>query len=145
MAISYHDWEVGSKLKNKRKLSAFIQSKAFEYLPVKSVAITYVFCNDAYLLEKNITFLNHDTLTDVITFDLSENEKKLEAEIYISVERIQENAQNLKILYQEELHRVIFHGLLHLCGFKDKSEKDALMMREKEKECLTQYQATNEI
>jgi len=144
MAVNYYEEGVKSKLKDKRKLSAFIQQKAFEYLPVKKVNITYVFCDDAYLLEKNIAFLDHDTLTDIITFDLSENEKELISEIYISVERVQENAEKFNITYQEELHRVIFHGIMHLCGFKDKSEEDALTMRQKEQECLTQY-TKNEI
>ena len=139
MAIKYHDLEVSSKLKNKRKLSAFIQKKAFEYLAIKSMEINYVFCTDEYLLEKNIAFLNHDTLTDILTFDLSEGNLILNAEIYISIDRVKENAETLNIPYQEELHRVIFHGLLHLCGFKDKSKDDALLMRQKEQECLNQY------
>lgn len=144
MAINYHDLEISSNLKNKRKLSAFIKTKVLEYLAVKKIDITYVFCTDDYLLEKNIAYLDHDTLTDIITFDLSENEKELNAEMYISIDRIKENAGSLNIPYQEELHRVIFHGLLHLCGFKDKSKEDALLMRQKEQECLNQY-TPNEI
>ena len=144
MAINYHDLEISSNLKNKRKLSAFIKTKTLEYLAVKKIDITYVFCTDDYLLEKNIAYLDHDTLTDIITFDLSENEKELNAEMYISIDRIKENAGSLNIPYQEELHRVIFHGLLHLCGFKDKSKEDALLMRQKEQECLNQY-TPNEI
>ena len=139
MAINYHDLEISSNLKNKRKLSAFIKTKALEYLAVKKIDISYVFCTDDYLLEKNIAYLDHDTLTDIITFDLSENEKELNAEMYISIDRIKENAGSLNIPYQEELHRVIFHGILHLCGFKDKSKEDVLLMRQKEQECLNQY------
>ena len=139
MAINYHDLEISSNLKNKRKLSAFIKTKVLEYLAVKKIDVTYVFCTDDYLLEKNIAYLDHDTLTDIITFDLSENEKELNAEMYISIDRIKENAGSLNTPYQEELHRVIFHGLLHLCGFKDKSKEDVLLMRQKEQECLNQY------
>ncbi len=126
-------------MQHKRKLSAFLRHVVFANLLVKSLDITYVFCTDNALLQKNIAFLDHDTLTDIITFDLSEGDTKLIAEIYISAERVRENAALFKVDYNQELHRVIFHGILHLCGFKDKTEQDIREMRRKESECLHQY------
>ena len=93
--------------------------------------IVFIFCRDAYLLEKNIAFLNHDTLTDVITFDYC-TEKKISGDIFISVDRIQENAKIFNVTFLNELDRVMVHGLLHLLGYKDKTKKDATQMKEKE-------------
>lgn len=139
MAIQYFDVEVSSKLKEKRRLSAFLKELVLQHLDVKKIDITYIFCDDAYLLEKNVQFLNHDTLTDIITFDLSEKDTELVSEIYISVDRIHENAAKFGITYQTELHRVIFHGALHLCGFKDKKKEDKALMTEMENDCLKKY------
>lgn len=139
MAIQYFEVEVSSKLKQKRNLSVFLKDLVLQHLDVKKVNITYVFCNDAYLLEKNLQFLNHDTLTDIITFDLSEKDTELVSEIYISVDRIAENADKFGIDYQTEMHRVIFHGALHLCGFKDKKKEDKTLMTEMENDCLKKY------
>ena len=137
--IRYYDIEVSSKLREKRRLSSFLQDLVAEELALKKINITYVFCNDEYLLDKNIQFLNHHTLTDIITFDLSENNKELVAEIYISIPRVQENAKKFEVSYLNELHRVIFHGCLHLCGYKDKSKEQKEEMRKMENQCLTQY------
>jgi len=93
--------------------------------------ITYIFCNDDYLLEKNIRFLNHNTLTDVITFDYCEG-NSVSGDIFISIERVKENSEVFKVDFLTELNRVMVHGLLHLLGYKDKKEKDAKTMREKE-------------
>jgi len=93
--------------------------------------LVYVLCKDEYLLEKNIQFLNHDTLTDVITFDYCENDL-INGDILISTDRVEENAKTYEVNYLTELHRVMVHGLLHLLGYKDKKEKDAKTMREKE-------------
>lgn len=139
MAIHYYEVDVRSKLKNKKQLSAFIDGLVKEYLPVKKTNLNYIFCNDDYLLEKNQQFLNHDTLTDIITFDLSEKEEELAGEIYISVERVAENASKFSIDYNTELHRVIFHGALHLCGFKDKKKEDKALMTQMENDCLKKY------
>jgi probable rRNA maturation factor len=139
MAIQYFEEEVSSGLKQKRKLSAFLKELVMQHLDIKKVDITYVFCNDTYLLEKNLQFLNHDTLTDIITFDLSEKATELVSEIYISVDRIKENAEKFSIDYQTELHRVIFHGALHLCGFKDKKKEDKTLMTDMENDCLKKY------
>lgn len=93
--------------------------------------IVFIFCNDAYLLEKNIQFLQHTTLTDVITFDYS-NKNQISGDIFISTERVRENAKIFNVSFLEELDRVMAHGLLHLLGYKDKQKKDAKIIREKE-------------
>jgi rRNA maturation RNase YbeY len=94
--------------------------------------INYVFCSDDYLLEINKASLNHDYYTDIITFGLSEPNLPVEAEVYISIDRVKDNAQTMNITFKEELLRVVFHGALHLCGYKDKKKTDVLRMREKE-------------
>jgi probable rRNA maturation factor len=139
MAIQYYDEGVPSKLKEKRKLSAFLKALVLEHLDVKKIDMTYIFCDDDFLLEKNQQFLNHNTLTDIITFDLSDAETELISEIYISIDRIAENAAKFGISYEMELHRVIFHGALHLCGFKDKKKEDKALMTQMENECLQKY------
>ncbi len=97
--------------------------------------VSFIFCNDDYLHKLNVEFLNHDTLTDIISFDNSLG-KQINGDIYISVERILENSKTFKTTFLNELHRVIIHGILHFCGFKDKSETDAKTMRSKEEEAL---------
>ena len=139
MAIGYFEEGVAAGLKQRRKLSAFLKELVAAHRSVKRIGIVFVFCTDSYLLEKNLQFLNHDTLTDIITFDLSEDEAELCAEIYISTERLQENAEKFQVSYQRELHRVIFHGVLHLCGFKDKKKHDKALMTQMENECLQKY------
>src|SRR5687768_8407247 len=122
MAIHYYEQEVKSKLSGKRALSQYLLQLVKEHLPgVKEIGLSFIFCTDTYLLGLNKQFLDHDTFTDIVTFDLSESKQELTAEIYISIERIIENALKFSTSYNHELHRVIFHGVLHLCGFKDKS------------------------
>ena len=93
--------------------------------------INYIFCDDAYLHKLNIDFLQHDTLTDVISFDNTIG-KLISGDIYISIERVVENAKDYKVSFDEELHRVMIHGILHYCGYKDKTAADKQMMRSKE-------------
>ncbi len=102
-------------------------------------SINYIFCTDKALLGINRQYLNHDFYTDIITFDLSESDA-VQAEIYISVDRVRENAVGLGVFFKSELHRVIFHGVLHLCGYKDKSGGENEKMREKEEFYLTKYE-----
>ena len=117
-------------LDNKRALKIFIQSiftmegKGFEEL-------NYIFCSDPFLLDINKRFLNHDFYTDIITFDLSANENTI-GEIYISIDTVKDNASSHKTTFKNELLRVIFHGALHLCGYKDKKKSEITIMREKE-------------
>jgi len=112
-------------------------NKVLEKEGYKAENINYVFCSDAHLLELNQQYLNHDTLTDIITFDNSEEKENLEADIFISIDRVKENASVLKKEFSNELHRVIIHGLLHLLGLKDKTEAEKQEMREKEDACLS--------
>ena len=107
----------------------------------KSLAnLTYIFCSDDYLLEINKSHLQHNYYTDIITFDLSDaSSGKITGEVYISIDRVRDNANTLGVRIKEELHRVIFHGALHLCGYKDKTKKDAKEMREAEERCLKEY------
>jgi rRNA maturation RNase YbeY len=94
--------------------------------------LTYVFCLDKRLVEINRAYLNHNTLTDIITFDLSPAHGPLFGEIYISVQRVRENSAKYGVKFIDELHRVMIHGVLHLCGFKDKTTSDKMKMRKKE-------------
>src|SRR5688572_23762728 len=94
--------------------------------------LQYIFCSDEYLLEINKQHLNHNYYTDIITFDLSETPDAVTGEIYISIDRVKDNAQTYKVSFKQELLRVIFHGALHLCGYKDKTEKDQVLMRKAE-------------
>ncbi len=100
--------------------------------------ITYIFCDDDYLLEKNIRFLNHNTLTDVITFDYCEG-NSVSGDIFISIERVKENSKVFKVDFLTELNRVMVHGLLHLLGYKDKTERESNLMRKKENYYLSKY------
>lgn len=142
MPISYHEL-APAKLKDRRRLSGFLKEKIQELKPeIKRSDISFVFCDDAYLIEINRQFLDHDTYTDIITFDLSEDPQFLQSEIYISVERVAENAAQFSKEYNQELHRVIFHGVLHLCGLKDKTVKEQKAMRSAEDSWLNTYFAT---
>lgn len=101
--------------------------------------INYIFCSDEYLLGLNKAYLKHNTLTDIITFDLSENSNKLMSDVYISIERVRENAILFEVSFGRELTRVIFHGALHLAGYMDKSAGDVKLMRAKEDEYLNKW------
>jgi len=99
-----------------------------------------ILCDDDYLLSINITYLKHHYFTDIITFNLAEeHSKRISGEIYISSERVKENARIFNSSYQKELHRVIFHGILHLCGYKDKSKNEKARMRAREDHYLKKY------
>lgn len=101
--------------------------------------INFVFCSDDYLLSLNQKFLNHDTYTDIISFDYTPKSGPIKGEIYISIERVKENAALFGSPFINELHRVIFHGVLHLCGYKDKLKADQTVMRAKEEVYLRKY------
>lgn len=105
----------------------------------KLESLQFIFCSDAYLLSINQQFLQHDDYTDIITFDLSGKGAPLTGEIYISIDRIRENAAHYGVSFTRELHRVIFHGVLHLCGYKDKTPKDKLEMNRQEDLALKGY------
>lgn len=98
--------------------------------------LNYIFCSDEYLLKINQEYLDHDTYTDIVTFDNSEGEEIIEGDIFISVDRVKENAEGLGNSFEEELNRVMIHGVLHLLGQGDKTEEEAQQMRNKEDSCL---------
>jgi probable rRNA maturation factor len=100
-----------------------------ESKPLQS--LQFIFCSDEYLLNMNKQFLEHDFYTDIITFDLSEGDETI-GEIYISIDRVVDNAIKLELPWDAELHRVIFHGALHLCGYKDKTKREISTMRDQE-------------
>lgn len=95
--------------------------------------LSYIFCDDEYLLNINMEYLNHDTYTDIITFDYCVG-KILQGDIYISTERVLDNSESFGVKFEDELRRVLIHGVLHLCGYKDKKEEEAALMRSKEEE-----------
>lgn len=123
---------------NRSRLKKFLLN-SFKSKRKKVEAINYIFCSDDYLLGLNISFLKHDTYTDIITFELSPKKQPLLSDIYISIDRVRENAQNFQTSFRRELHRVIFHGALHLCGDKDKRKSDAAVMRRNEEDFLRSY------
>ncbi|MBL7743491.1 MAG: rRNA maturation RNase YbeY [Chitinophagaceae bacterium] len=126
-----------SGLNNRTKLKTFIEY-LFQREGRTLLNINYVFCSDKRLLEINRQYLNHDYYTDIITFDLSENEST-EAEVYISIDRVKENAHQVGASILQELHRVMFHGALHLCGYSDRSMSEKSTMRAKEDKYLAKY------
>ncbi len=131
MAIHFFTEDISfnlpQKLKRKNWLKALANEEGFV---IKE--LNYVFCSDEYLLDMNQEYLDHDTYTDIITFDNSENQFDLEGDIFISVDRVKENADKHRSSVEQELNRVISHGLFHLAGYKDKSKSESIEMREKE-------------
>ncbi|WP_158825709.1 rRNA maturation RNase YbeY [Mucilaginibacter lacusdianchii] len=135
--INFFTEDINYRLKDKLKLKSWIKDtiKAEGYLLDE---LNYILCSDAYLLQINQQYLNHDTFTDIVTFDNSEKEKRITGDIFISVERTQENAVKFNVSPETELHRVIIHGVLHLLGYLDKKPADKKLMTEKEDFYLTQ-------
>ena len=136
--VHFFSHDIPTRLKNTANLKHFIElifKKELQSLD----SINYIFCSDKVILEINKKYLNHDFYTDVITFDLSPDNIAISAEVYISIERIRDNAKQLGLYIKAELHRVLFHAALHLCGYNDKKKKDKELMRKKEDELLTRY------
>ena len=129
--------DITFSLKEKLKHKAWLNEVAKQE-GKKIQELTYVFCSDEYLLQINQEYLNHDTLTDIVTFDNSEDPKKIEGDIFISIERVLENGNKLGTS-DTELERVMVHGLLHLLGYKDKKKEDKTLMTEKEDFYIKQY------
>lgn len=134
--ISFN-YEVEFQLHSENKISKWL-SKVIQLENCKEGDINYIFCDDNYLYNLNVEFLNHDTYTDIISFDYSVG-KELHGDIFISTERVKENAENFNQTYEDELRRVMVHGILHYCGYKDKSEDQAKTMRDKENHYLILY------
>jgi len=133
--VFFHYADRVLSLNNKKKLRSYIES-IFAKEKTSFFRLDYIFCSDEHLLAINRNFLKHDFYTDIITFNLSEN-KNIAGEVYISVDRVKENAKTLNLPFEEETLRVIFHGVLHLCGYKDKKKADIKQMREKENHYIT--------
>jgi rRNA maturation RNase YbeY len=129
--ISFN-YEIDFLLDNEEAYESWL-SKVILSEEKKEGEIIYIFCDDEYLLQINQQYLNHDTLTDIISFDYSIG-NELHGDIFISIERVRENALDFAVSFEEELRRVLVHGVLHYCGYKDKSEQDELLMRSKEEE-----------
>ena len=125
-------------LKEKNKVRLLIK-KICQYEKKKLGFINCIFCSDNYLKEINNKYLKHDYFTDIITFDHAEDKNNIEGDLYISLDRTNENSRKYKVDEDEELTRVIIHGVLHLVGYKDKSEKEKLIMSEKENKYLSLY------
>jgi ssRNA-specific RNase YbeY (16S rRNA maturation enzyme) len=160
MAITFHTADIKFSLRNRIALRGFIANQIAQSSTYKTVRLSFVFCSDEYLLNINRQFLNHDYYTDIITFPLSNSPDVLEAEIYISVDRVKENALKFEHKsskskantrhsvpqsefgnrqFLNELHRVIFHGVLHLLGYKDKTKAKQLEMRKMEDKWLNRF------
>ena len=127
--ISFN-YETEFSLNNETQFSTWI-SKTISEENCKEGEINYIFCSDDYLLKLNLDFPKHDTLTDIISFDYSVG-KELHGDIYISVERVKENAKDFNETFTDEIARVIIHGVLHFCGYKDKTNDEEKLMRSKE-------------
>ena len=136
--VHFFSDSVTVSLQEKTRLKVFIES-LFKKEKTKLVSLNYIFCSDARLLVINQDFLNHDDYTDIITFDLSEPGSGTTGEIYISIDRVRENARLHNTTIKEELHRVLFHGALHLCGYRDKTASEKVLMRSKEDFYLKRY------
>jgi probable rRNA maturation factor len=136
--IQFHFLEPVPNFKHRTALKKYILSiiKAEGY---ELQSLNYIFCSDNYLLNYNQQFLKHETLTDIITFQFNPPSEPIVSDIYISIDRVKENASLFNVSFINELHRVVFHGVLHLCGFRDKSKKEKAEMRLKEGFYLSRY------
>jgi rRNA maturation RNase YbeY len=134
--ISFN-YENNFELPNESKIANWI-SRVILSESKKEGEINYIFCNDDYLLNLNEQYLDHDTLTDIISFDYSIG-NEIHGDIFISTERVKENAIDFNVAFEEELQRVLVHGVLHYCGYKDKTDDDEQLMRDKEDEKIKMF------
>lgn len=138
MAIYFFSEDINFELKEKLNRKRWLKNIATK-AGFKIKELNYVFCSDEYLYQINLEYLNHETYTDIITFDNSEKEFDLSGDIFISIERINENAKTHNQEIEIELSRVLAHGLLHLMGYKDKTKEESTLMRQKEEESINLY------
>lgn len=134
--IRFFSEEIDFKVPHPNRLRRWLRQVA-EAEGTSVNELTYVFCSDEYLHRMNVEYLDHDTLTDIITFDTSEGEEGLTGELYVSVERVADNAQLFGVTFDLELARVLVHGLLHLCGYSDKKDAQQLEMRRLESQYIS--------
>ena len=131
--IIYNVEDIDFQLSNEAPLSIWIE-KTTELEKKELGAVSYIFCSDDYLHQMNVEYLNHDTLTDVITFPY--NNDPIEGDIFISIDRVKDNAHDLNTPFENELHRVMIHGILHLCGYRDETDEEETEIRQKEDKYL---------
>lgn len=137
--IRFFNEDVPYKLLQKRVISQWLKQQAtLEGFTIGD--LNYIFCSDEHVLQVNRDYLQHDYYTDIITFDQSEEEDLLEGDIFISVDRVADNASQLAIKPEQEMRRVLAHGMLHLCGYGDKTDEEEVQMRQKEDEWLKELQ-----
>jgi len=129
--VQFHTEEIDFDLPNSEQIVHWIKT-TITAENCQLTSLNFIFCNDTYLHKINLEYLNHDTLTDVITFPYTAEGEPIEGDIYISIDRIKENATNFEVTFLKELKRVIIHGVLHLCGYGDKSEAEQKIMTAKE-------------
>ncbi|MEL1246999.1 MULTISPECIES: rRNA maturation RNase YbeY [Flavobacterium] len=127
------DFELDNEEQYEDWISRIIESEGFD-----EGEINYIFCDDEYLHKINVEYLDHDTLTDIISFDYTVG-NLIQGDIFVSVERVKDNANDFNVSFEEELKRVLSHGVLHYCGYKDKSPKDEALMRSKEEEKMQMF------
>ncbi|MEM6316148.1 MAG: rRNA maturation RNase YbeY [Bacteroidota bacterium] len=140
--IQFYAESLDFQLANESEIIAWITQTIIEESK-KLVMLNFIFCNDEYLHKINVEYLDHDTLTDIITFPYSDDEQFIEGDIYISVQRVRANAQQFNVPFLQELHRVIIHGVLHLCGYGDKTETEKKVMRSKEDFYITKVSSSS--
>ena len=131
------NYETDFNLENEEAVTSWL-GKVITSENKKEGEINYIFCDDEYLHKINVEYLNHDTLTDIISFDYSMG-NELHGDVFVSVERIKDNASDFNVSFEEELKRVLVHGILHYCGYKDKAETEELLMRSKENEKIAMF------
>jgi rRNA maturation RNase YbeY len=136
--ITFHNHDVSFALKNKLLLKTFLAS-IFTMEGYSFRSVNYIFCNDTFLHALNKQYLQHDTFTDILTFSLSETSLPIIAEIYISIDRVKENAVLIKTSFYQEIMRVMIHGILHLCGYDDHSPYQKKKMRQREDFYISRY------
>ena len=139
--IFFNNADKSTSLRSRTRLKAFINKQCLKE-GVQIETLQYVFCSDKFLLDINKQYLNHNFYTDIISFDLSDQKGQLIGDVYISIDRVKENAKTVGNLYTHELLRVIFHGALHFCGYKDKKPADQKTMRSMEDKWLKAYLKT---
>ena len=142
MAILFFEEDIEFSLKEKNKTKKWL--KEIANLEGQKVGeLNYIFCSDEYLYEINVEYLDHKTYTDIITFDNSEKEKIIEGDIFVSIERIRDNALKENVTFEKELKRVMSHGILHLMGYKDKKKEDIKKIREMENKAIALFDKLN--
>lgn len=135
-SVNFFEEDINFTLSNEDYISNWIKT-IVEKEGFLLQELNFIFCSDEYLYQMNIDYLNHDTYTDIITFDNSEEDKQIEGDVFISIDRVKDNAASIESSFEDELDRVIIHGVLHLMGLKDKTPEEEKEMREKEEACLS--------